>query len=316
MRRALITGVTGQDGAYLAQYLVSQGYEVFGAYRRSAQPNDWRLKYLDTDVQFVPFELLEYENVRKTIKRLDPHEIYNLGAQSFVKESFDQPLYTCDVNGLGVLRILEAIRGTDIRLYQASTSEMFGNGAPPQSEKTRFVPRSPYGCGKLLAHSLCNNYRDAYGVQVSCGILFNHESPLRGKEFVTQKIAQGIWGDEIRLGNLEAKRDWGHAKDYVRAMHLMLQHEPDDFVVATGESHTVGDFVEMAGRVVTGTGNKPAKVIIDPKFYRPAEVDYLMGDPTKIKEKLGWKPEISFWQLVYEMTQEGRHAQSVHRVRS
>jgi len=308
MRRALITGVTGQDGAYLAQYLNSQGYEVFGAYRRSAQPNTWRLEYLDTDVQFIPFELLEYENIKRTIDKIKPHEIYNLGAQSFVKESFDQPLYTVDVNGLGVLRILEAIRGTDIRLYQASTSEMFGNAKPPQNERTRFVPRSPYGCGKLLAHSLCVNYRESYGVKVSCGILFNHESPLRGDEFVTQKIAKGIWGEELRLGNLDAKRDWGHAKDYVRAMHMMLQAEPDDFVVATGQEHTVRDFVEAAERVVVGAGEFPAKVVVDPQFYRPAEVDYLKGDPTKILMKLGWEPEVKFWELVYEMTREGRNA--------
>ena len=306
MRRALITGVTGQDGAYLAQYLNSQGYEVFGAYRRSAQPNTWRLEYLDTEVQFVPFELLEYENVRRTIDKIKPHEIYNLGAQSFVKESFEQPLYTVDVNGLGVLRILEAIRGTDIRLYQASTSEMFGNSAPPQSEDTRFVPRSPYGCAKLLAHSLCVNYRESYGVNVSCGILFNHESPLRGDEFVTQKIAKGIWGEELRLGNLDAKRDWGHAKDYVRAMHMMLQAEPDDFVVATGQEHTVRDFIEAAERCVVGTGGFPAKIVIDPQFYRPSEVDYLKGDPTKILMKLGWEPEVQFWELVYEMTRAGR----------
>lgn len=304
MRRALITGVTGQDGAYLAQYLNSQGYEVFGAYRRSAQPNTWRLEYLDTEVQFVPFELLEYENVRRTIDKIKPHEIYNLGAQSFVKESFEQPLYTVDVNGLGVLRILEAIRGTDIRLYQASTSEMFGNSAPPQSENTRFVPRSPYGCAKLLAHSLCVNYRESYGVNVSCGILFNHESPLRGDEFVTQKIAKGIWGEELRLGNLDAKRDWGHAKDYVRAMHMMLQAEPDDFVVATGQAHSVRDFISSAERCVVGQGRLPAKIVVDPRFYRPAEVDYLLGDPTKIREKLGWEPEVKFWELVYEMVRE------------
>ena len=303
MRRALVTGITGQDGAYLAHYLNSQGYEVFGAYRRSAQPNKWRLEYLDTDVQFVPMELCEYENIRRVIENIKPHEIYNLGAQSFVKESFDMPLYTVDVNGLGVLRILEAIRGTDIRLYQASTSEMFGNAAPPQSEDTRFVPRSPYGCAKLLAHSLCVNYRESYGVKVSCGILFNHESPLRGDEFVTQKIAKGIWGEELRLGNLEAKRDWGHARDYVKAMHLMLQHEPDDYVVATGEAHSVQDFVDSATRYVVGRGEKPAKVVVDPEFYRPAEVDYLLGDPSKIK-KLGWEPEIPFWQLVHEMVRE------------
>ena len=306
MRRALITGVTGQDGAYLAQHLNSLGYEVFGAYRRSAQPNKWRLEYLDTDVHLVPMELCEYENVRRVIENIKPDEIYNLGAQSFVKESFDMPLYTVDVNGLGVLRILEAIRGKNIRLYQASTSEMFGNSKPPQNERTRFVPRSPYGCAKLLSHSLCVSYRESYGVPVSCGILFNHESPLRGDEFVTQKIAKGIWGEELRLGNLKAKRDWGHARDYVKAMHLMLQHEPDDFVIATGEEHTVQDFVDTASRYVLGQGKEPAKVVVDPEFYRPAEVDYLKGDTTKALMKLGWKPETHFWDLVHEMVEEGR----------
>lgn len=312
MRRALITGVTGQDGAYLAKHLVSEGYEVFGAYRRSAQPNTWRLDYLDTDVHFIPFELLEYESVKRAIDKVRPHEIYNLGAQSFVKESFDTPLYTVDANGLGTLRILEAIRGKNIRLYQASTSEMFGNSAPPQSEDTRFAPRSPYGCSKLLAHSLCVNYRESYGLKVSCGILFNHESPVRGDEFVTQKIAKGIWGEELRLGNLGAKRDWGHAADFVRAMHLMLQNEPDDFVIATGEAHSVQDFLDAAETVVYESGETPANIVIDPKFYRPAEVDFLLGDPTKAKEKLGWKQEVSFNQLVTEMTREGRNAKSIH----
>ena len=297
MRRALVTGITGQDGAYLAQLLNEKGYEVFGAYRRSAQPNTWRLEKLDTDVHLVPMDLLEYENVRRTIKKIKPDEIYNLGAMSFVKDSFELPLYTVDVNGLGVLRILEAIRGTDIRLYQASTSEMFGNEPAPQNERTRFNPRSPYGCGKLLAHSLCGNYRDAYGVKVSCGILFNHESPLRGEEFVTQKIARDIWTGKLVLGNLDAKRDWGHAKDYVRAMWMMLQAEPDDFVIATMKARTVREFVDAAAAVV---GRKP-EITINPEFYRPTEVHYLQGDTTKAEMKLGWKPEISFDELVEEM---------------
>jgi GDPmannose 4,6-dehydratase len=187
---------------------------------------------------------------------------------------------------------------------------MFGNSKPPQNERTRFVPRSPYGCGKLLAHSLCVNYRESYGVNVSCGILFNHESPLRGDEFVTQKIAKGIWGEELRLGNLEAKRDWGHAKDFVRAMHMMLQAEPDDFVVATGQANSVRDFVEAAERCVVSDGGFPAKIVVDPQFYRPAEVDYLLGDPTKILMELGWEPEVKFWELVYEMVREGKCSES------
>jgi GDPmannose 4,6-dehydratase len=294
--KALITGVTGQDGAYLAQLLTAKGYEVFGAYRRSAQPSLWRLDYLDTEVEMVPFELGEYENVKRTIDKIKPDEIYNLGAMSFVKDSWDLPLYTVDVNGLGTLRILEAIRGTDIRLYQASTSEMFGNAPPRQNEQTPFVPRSPYGCGKLLAHSLCVNYRESYGTKVSCGILFNHESPLRGEEFVTQKIARGIRGPLV-LGNLEARRDWGHARDYVEAMWLMLQHDPDDFVVATSLSHTVQEFVDAAAEAA----NVTPQVSISEEFYRPAEVNHLCGDYTKAYETLGWFPKTSFKDLVKEM---------------
>ena len=306
MPRALITGITGQDGAYLTRLLNDKGYEVFGGARRSAQPNTWRLDYLGAKAELVPFDLLEYEGVKRAIDWIKPDEIYNLAAQSFVADSFEVPLYTVDVNGLGVLRILEAIRGTDIRLYQASTSEMFGNAAPPQSETTPFVPRSPYGCGKLLAHSLCRNYREAYGLKVSCGILFNHESPLRGSEFVTQKIAQGIWGDELRLGNTYALRDWGHARDYVEAMWLMLQNDPDDFVIATGISHSVGDFIYYAKKIVLDAGDTPADIIRDERFLRPAEVDFLLGDPTKAYQKLGWEPKTSFKELVDEMTKEGR----------
>ena len=294
--RALITGITGQDGAYLAQLLTTKGYEVFGAYRRSAQPSMWRLDQLNTEVELVPFDLLEYENVKRTIDKIKPDEIYNLGAMSFVKDSWEVPIYTADVNGLGVLRILEAIRGKDIRLYQASTSEMFGNAAPRQNEQTPFSPRSPYGCGKLLAHSLCVNYRESYGTGVSCGILFNHESPLRGDEFVTQKIAKGI-REPLVLGNLDAKRDWGHAKDYVVAMWLMLQNEPDDFVVATGVAHSVNDFVNAAAKAAGVT----PQVSISEEFYRPAEVNHLCGNPEKIYEKLGWQATTPFEDLVAEM---------------
>ena len=300
--RALVTGVTGQDGAYLCQLLQNQGYEVFGAYRRSAQPNTARLERLGVEVEMVPFELGEYENVKRTIDKIKPDEIYNLGAMTFVADSFEVPIYTIDVNGLGVLRILEAIRGTSIRLYQASTSEMFGNVASPQNENTPFAPRSPYGCGKLLAHSLCRNYREAYGTKVSCGIMFNHESPLRGREFVTQKIAYGIWGETLELGNLSAKRDWGHARDYVRSMWLMLQHEPDDFVIATGESRSVSDFVNAAAKAA---GQKP-EVVINPKYYRPTEVHHLCGDATKARQVLGWQPTTTFEELVEEMVREAK----------
>lgn len=294
--RALITGCTGQDGAYLSQLLQGKGYEVFGAYRRSARPNTDRLQSLGVEIEMVPFELGEYENIKRTIQRVKPDEIYNLGAMTFVKDSFDIPIYTCDINGLGVLRILEVIRGTDIRLYQASTSEMFGDAKSRQNEQTSFIPRSPYGCGKLLAHSLCVNYRESYGTRVSCGILFNHESPLRGGEFVTQKIARGI-RRPLELGNLEARRDWGHAKDYVEAMWLMLQHDPDDFVVATGVSHTVRDFIDAAANAA----NVAPQVTINKKFFRPTEVNHLCGNAEKAYMKLGWSPKISFEELVKEM---------------
>ena len=300
--RALITGITGQDGAYLAQLLTTKGYEVFGAYRRSAQPSTWRLDQLNTEVELVPFELGEYENVKRTINRINPDEIYNLGAMSFVQDSFNLPVYTVDINGMGVLRILEAIRGTNIKLYQASTSELFGNAPANQNEKTPFVPRSPYGCGKLLAHSLCVNYRESYSTRVSCGILFNHESPLRGEEFVTQKIARGVWSNTLELGNLEAKRDWGHAKDYVEAMWLMLQSDPDDFVIATGKTHSVQEFVDAA---CVEAGRTP-EVKVNPKFYRPAEVNHLCGDPTKAYEVLGWKATTSFEDLVSEMVRAAK----------
>ena len=306
MRRALITGITGQDGAYLAQLLLEKGYQVFGAYRRSASDNMWRLRKLGIEVELVPWDMLEYESIKRTIDKIKPDEIYNLAAQSFVGDSFELPMYTVDVNGLGVLRILEAIRGKDIRLYQASTSEMFGLCRAPQTENTPFIPRSPYGCGKLLAHSLCVNYRESYGTNVSCGILFNHESPLRGKEFVTQKIARDIWTGHLVLGNLEARRDWGHAKDYVRAMWMMLQHEPDDFVIATGKSRTVQEFIDAAALC---SGIEP-DIEIDPKFYRPAEVHHLQGDYTKALMKLGWKPEITFNELVSEMVREGYNESS------
>lgn len=296
--RAFITGISGQDGAYLAQFLLDKGYEVFGGARRTASGELWRLKRLGIadKVEVIDLEMTEYESIRRAVLKVVPNEIYNLAAQSFVGSSFETPLYTGDVDGTGVARLLEVIRGTRIRMYQASTSEMFGATPPPQSEVTPFSPRSPYACAKAYAHHMCQLYRNAYNTRVSCGILFNHESPLRGEEFVTQKIAREIRGT-IRLGNLDSRRDWGHAKDYVRAMWLMLQSEPDDYVVATGVSHSVRDFLEAAGRAA---GVEP-KVEIDPRFFRPAEVDYLLGDPSKIKDGLGWEPEISFEELVQEM---------------
>lgn len=309
--KALITGVTGQDGAYLAALLLEKGYEVFGAYRRSSSDSLWRLRELgiDNEIEFISWDMLEYESIKRAIDRTKPDEIYNLAAQSFVADSFDVPLYTVDVSGLGVLRILEAIRGKDIRLYQASTSEMFGNEPPKQSEHTPFRPRSPYGCGKLLAHSLCINYREAYGTKVSCGILFNHESPLRGEEFVTQKIAREVWTGKITLGNVGAMRDWGHAEDFVRAMWMMLQADPDDFVIATGTARTVKEFVDAAATVA---GVIPA-ITIDQKYFRPCEVNYLEGDATKANTVLGWEPEISFKELVQDMVRE--YAPNFHRVR-
>lgn len=297
--RALITGVTGQDGAYLTEFLLQRGYEVFGAYRRSSNPNTTNIERLGlspSNVVWIPFELGEYENIKRAIQRVKPDEIYNLAAQTFVKNSFDVPIYTCDINGLGVLRILEVIRGTDIKLYQASTSEMFGNAPARQNEETPFSPKSPYGCAKLLAHTLCVNYRESYGTKVSCGILFNHESPLRGEEFVTQKIAKGIRG-HLELGNLQARRDWGHARDYVEAMWLMLQYDPDDFVIATGVSHTVQDFVNAAAKAAKVV----ADVSVNEKFFRPTEVNHLCGDPTKAYEKLNWQATTKFEQLVTEM---------------
>jgi len=300
--RALITGITGQDGAYLARLLQKKGYEVFGGYRRGASPRTDRLERLGVSCEMVPIELGEYENIKRTIDRVRPTEIYNLAAQSFVGDSFELPLYTVDVNGVGVLRLLEAIRGKNIRLYQASTSEMFGNAPARQNERSRFQPRSPYGAGKLLAHSLCVNYRDSYKTKVSCGILFNHESPLRGQEFVTQKIAKGVWNNKITLGNLEARRDWGHAADYVRAMWLMLQHDPDDFVIATGKSHTVKEFLNLACE----TAKRYPEIASSLDHYRPAEVHHLCGDATKAHEVLKWEPRIGFKQLVSEMVREAK----------
>jgi GDPmannose 4,6-dehydratase len=330
-RTALVTGITGQDGAYLSRLLLDKGCHVCGAFRRGASLNLWRLNELgvaESDIEFIPFELLEYANLRRGIEKAKPDEIYNLGAQSFVGISFEQPLFTAEVDALGVTRLLEAIRevNPDIKFYQASTSEMFGKvRAVPQNELTPFYPRSPYAVAKLYAHWITVNYREAYDLFATSGILFNHESPLRGLEFVTRKITAGLariregLQDVIVLGNIEAKRDWGFAGDYVKGMWLMLQQsEPDDFVLATGTTTTVRSFCEFATRMLdfdlvwegqgvdtTGIDRRTGKIIIriDPKLYRPAEVDLLIGDASKARAKLGWSTETSLPQLAQLMVE-------------
>jgi GDPmannose 4,6-dehydratase len=329
MKKALITGITGQDGAYLSKLLLEKGYEVYGAFRRTSDLHLNKLKFLNIDdrINYVPLELHEFTNIYKTIEKIQPDEIYNLGAQSFVAVSFEIPVYTADVTALGALRILEAIRDINpkIKFYQASSSEMFGKvQSSPQNEKTYFHPRSPYAASKLFAHWMTINYRESYGMFTCSGILFNHESPLRGLEFVTRKITHSVariklcLQDELRLGNLDSKRDWGYAPEYVEAMWLMLQQsEPDDYVIATGETHSVKEFIENAFKTVgidmewSGKGvdekgkNKSGKtlVTVDPKFFRPAEVDFLMGNYSKAKEKLGWFPKTTFNELVRIMVE-------------
>jgi GDPmannose 4,6-dehydratase len=325
MKKALITGITGQDGAYLSKLLLEKGYEVYGAFRRTSDLHLNKLKFLKIDdkINYVPLELHEFTNIYRTIEKIQPDEIYNLGAQSFVAVSFEIPVYTADVTALGALRILEAIRNINpkIKFYQASSSEMFGKvQSSPQNEKTYFYPRSPYAASKLFAHWMTVNYRESYGMFTYSGILFNHESPLRGLEFVTRKITYAVariklgLQDELRIGNLESRRDWGYAPEYVEAMWLMLQQpEPDDYVIATGENHTVREFVEAAfnkvgieiewsGKGVNEKGIDRASgrnlVRVDPHFFRPAEVNVLKGDYSKAEEKLGWSPKTTFKELV------------------
>lgn len=325
MKKALITGIRGQDGAYLAKLLLEKGYEVWGADRRSGDSSNWRLKELgiEKDVNIVYMDLLELTNIMRTIEKIQPDEIYNLAAQSFVGVSFEQPILTAEIDAMGVLRLLEVVRTLkpDTKFYQASTSEMFGKVQEiPQTEKTPFYPRSPYGVAKLFGHWITVNYRESFNIFACSGILFNHESPLRGIEFVTRKItytlAQIRYGlkDKLILGNLDAKRDWGYAKEYVEGMWLMLQQDkPDDYVLATGETHTVREFVEKAALIAgfdiewegegvntKGINKKTGKIIVEvsPEFYRPAEVDILIGNPQKAKEKLGWQPKTKFEDLV------------------
>jgi GDPmannose 4,6-dehydratase len=304
--RALITGITGQDGSYLAELLLEKDYEVFGMVRRSSTENFERIQHLVGRVTLVQGDLLDQASLVSVLEDTRPSEVYNLAAQSFVPTSWNQPVLTAEFTGVGVTRFLEAVRRVDpsIRFYQASSSEMFGKVREvPQTELTPFYPRSPYGVAKAYGHFITVNYRESYGLFAVSGILFNHESPRRGLEFVTRKISDGVariklgLADELRLGDLKPKRDWGFAGDYVRAMWQMLQQEePADYVVAMGETHAVQEFVDLA---FAHAGLDPTEhVKTDPRFLRPAEVDHLVGDPSKAKAELGWEPEVSFGELV------------------
>jgi GDPmannose 4,6-dehydratase len=312
-KSALITGITGQDGAYLAELLLGKGYRVIGGFRRASTLNTDRLHALGIaeDVELVPFDLTDDGNMQRVINSTSPDEVYNLAAQSYVGVSFEQPVATAEITGVGAARLLENIRqlSLDTRFYQASSSEMFGNvRTMPQDECTPFCPRSPYAVAKLYAHWTTINYREAYGMHASAGILFNHESPLRGVEFVTRKITRGAarikYGlqSKLKLGNLAAKRDWGYAKEYVEAMWMMLQQpEPDVVVIATGENHSVQEFVEAAFEDVELDWERYVET--DPTLWRPSEVDLLQGDPTKATDKLGWAPKTSFRELVALMVE-------------
>ena len=332
MKVALITGITGQDGSYLAELLLEKGYEVHGIVRRASLINTHRIDHIYDAITLHYGDLTDATNLVRVIKQVQPDEIYNLGAQSHVKVSFEMPEYTADVDGMGTLRVLEAVRllgmENKVRIYQASTSELYGLvQETPHSETTPFYPRSPYGVAKLYGYWIVKNYRESYGMYACSGILFNHESPRRGETFVTRKITQGLsrisngLQDCLYLGNLDAKRDWGHAKDFVEAMWLMLQQdEPEDFVIATGKQYSVKEFVEEAApyfnmKIVwlkndteeVGYDRITNRIVIrvHPKYFRPAEVETLLGDATKAKEKLGWEPKISFKQLVEDMCING-----------
>jgi GDPmannose 4,6-dehydratase len=325
---ALITGITGQDGSYLAELLLEKDYEVHGIVRRSSLINTHRIDHIYPQLHLHYGDLTDATNLISVIKKVEPDEIYNLGAQSHVKVSFETPDYTAQVDGLGTLRVLEAVRLLGMekktRIYQASTSELYGEvQETPQTETTPFYPRSPYGVAKLYGYWIIKNYRESYGMHCSSGILFNHESPRRGETFVTRKITRGLsrissgLQDCIELGNLNAKRDWGHAKDYVEAMWLMLQQdEPDDYVIATGQQYSVKEFIEEAAPIFGFNiewmgeglkeigydwGVKKTIIKVNDRYFRPAEVESLLGDPTKAKEKLGWEPKITFKELVEDM---------------
>ena len=325
---ALITGITGQDGSYLAEFLLTKGYKVHGIVRRSSLINTHRIDHIYEKIKLHYGDLTDPVNIMGILREVKPTEIYNLGAQSHVKVSFEMPEYTSNVDGLGTLRVLEAVRmlgmEKDVRIYQASTSELYGEvQETPQTETTPFHPRSPYGVAKLYGYWIVKNYREAYGFHASSGILFNHESPRRGETFVTRKITQGLSRISVGLqkvlylGNVNSKRDWGHAKDYVEAMWLMLQQdEPDDYVIATGEQYSVKDFVNEAApyfgfkldwmgegldEVALDWNTKRTVISVNERYFRPSEVDSLLGDATKAKEKLGWEPKTTFKQLVEDM---------------
>ena len=328
MKVALITGITGQDGSYLAELLLEKGYEVHGIVRRASLINTHRIDHIYSKIKLHYGDLTDATNIIGVIKKVQPDVIYNLGAQSHVKVSFETPEYTGNTDGLGTLRVLEAVRllGMEdkVRIYQASTSEMFGKVQEiPQTETTPFYPRSPYGCAKVYGYWITKNYREAYNMYACTGILFNHESPRRGETFVTRKITRGLKAISegkqtvLYLGNLDAKRDWGHAKDYVRAMWLMLQQDTaEDYVIATGEQYSVRDFVERCApfygfdiewhgsgddEIAMDKNTKKTIISVHSKYYRPTEVETLLGDPSKAKEQLGWEPEISFRELVEDM---------------
>jgi len=324
-KTAMISGITGQDGGYLAKFLLEKGYKVYGLYRRGATDTFSRLREhgIYENIELLDFDLLEFSNICRLLRKYQPDEFYNLAAQSFVSASWEEPIYTAQADGMGVLYILEAIRefSPKTKFYQASTSEMFGKvQETPQVETTPFYPRSPYGVAKLMAHWACVNYRESFKVFACSGILFNHESPMRGKEFVTRKITDhfadivnGTTDKPVELGNLDSKRDWGFAGDYVEMMWLMLQQDaPDTYVIATGETHSIREFVEEAGKTCgfeiewqgkgeneTGIDKKTKKVVVkvNPAFYRPAEVELLLGNPQKAQTKLGWKPKVTFKEL-------------------
>ena len=324
-KKALITGITGQDGAYLSQFLLNKGYKVYGTARRSASEKFWRLEYLGIkeQIELIDFDLLEITNIQKVIRDIEPDEIYNLAAQSFVPTSFELPILTTDINSLGALRILDSIISTNnkIKFYQASTSEMFGKVQEvPQIETTRFYPRSPYGVSKMYSHYITLNYRESYNIFACSGILFNHESPLRGNEFVTKKITSSLAAikkgklDVLKIGNVDAKRDWGYAGDYVEAMWMMLNTDkPNDYVISTGENHTVREFIDISAKILdfktewNGEGIKTQLInletgkpiiTVDPKFFRPAEVDELLGDSSLAHKEIGWKPKVTFQELI------------------
>ncbi len=310
-KSALITGITGQDGSYLAEFLLSRGYKVYGLVRRSSSINNERISHLTGDITLLPGDLLDQTSLASAIRQSQPDEVYNLAAQSFVATSWNQPELTGQFTALGVTRLLEAIRTENpkIRFYQASSSEMFGSTPPPQNEQTPFHPRSPYGVSKLYGHFATINYRESYGMFACSGILFNHESPRRGLEFVTRKVSDAVAQiklgllDKMTIGNLDARRDWGFAGDYVRAMWMMLQQDrPDDYVIATGVSKSVRELVDTAFRVVDLDYRD--YVTVDPSLLRPAEVDYLCGDSSYAKEKLNWSPDTDFEQLVQMMVEE------------